>query len=657
MRARPHIQSILWGTLTLALLGSVWFLFAPAAVGGSTSYVVTDGVSMEPRFHSGDLALVRQEGDYRVGQIVAYHNRELGTVVLHRIIGRDGSRYIFKGDHNNFTDFEHPTRSQLIGALWIHVPGAGRDLHSFRSPALIGLLFAIGTLLLGGVSFARRRRRRKRGRAEAAGAIAAAPAPAARRATASENRLGGVPAAAIVACALVAMAPFFILAMLAFTRPAAAVIATSVPYRQTGKLSYTASAPAGPTYPSGSVHTGEPLFTHVVRSVRLRFAYRFSSAAPHGLAARGWLSASVTSTSGWRTTVPLGPPTAISGDSGILRGRLDIDSLLALVDRVESVTAVRGSYTLTVTPHVALGGKLAGAPIQGRFAPASKFALNSLEIRPVTASGAPSEAASATTSFEHSASGSVTARRSRPAHISIGPVSLTVGAARAIALGGLALVACALCAALALAARPRRQSPVAAILSRYGGAIVPVECVWQQPGVAVIDVADIDSLARIAAHYERSILHERAEYGDAFWVSDESGQFRYAVLDGAWEAAAPSPSGFSEEAAPAAWAAAPGGGAPAEQVAADERRPAPGEAVSAAAGEWAYAAHETGVSEGWAPAPAAATAAQVQAGSAAGERQATAGPAAGESEIAAGDLRPGLPAETLRFGTASPSPL
>ena len=143
---------------------AAWFLFAPTALGGSTSYVVTDGVSMEPRFHSGDLALVRGESDYRVGQIVAYHNRQLGTVVLHRIIAREGSRYVFKGDNNNFTDFEHPTRSQLIGALWIHLPGAGRTLDSIRSPALIAVLFAFGTLMAGGASFATRRRRRRRER-------------------------------------------------------------------------------------------------------------------------------------------------------------------------------------------------------------------------------------------------------------------------------------------------------------------------------------------------------------------------------------------------------------------------------------------------------------------------------------------------------------
>ena len=58
--------------------------------------------------------------------------------------------------------------------------------------------------------------------------------------------------------------------------------------------------------------------------------------------------------------------------------------------------------------------------------------------------------------------------------------------------------------------------------------VVPVERVWQLPGVPVIDVADIDALARLADHYDRSILHETTGAGPAFWVTDESGQFRYA---------------------------------------------------------------------------------------------------------------------------------
>ena len=65
--------------------------------------------------------------------------------------------------------------------------------------------------------------------------------------------------------------------------------------------------------------------------------------------------------------------------------------------------------------------------------------------------------------------------------------------------------------------------------------VVPVARVWQLPGVPVIDVEDMDALAQIAEHYDRSILHEVAEDGEAFWVTDESGQFRYAV--GVWTGA------------------------------------------------------------------------------------------------------------------------
>ena len=112
--------------LGLVVLGCLWFYFAPVPLGGSTTYVVTHGVSMEPRFHTGDLALVHSQSSYHVGEIVAYDNNMLRTVVLHRIIARDGSRYVFKGDNNKFIDPEHPAASQLIGALWLHVPAVAR---------------------------------------------------------------------------------------------------------------------------------------------------------------------------------------------------------------------------------------------------------------------------------------------------------------------------------------------------------------------------------------------------------------------------------------------------------------------------------------------------------------------------------------------------
>ena len=131
-RTWRRIAALLVG---LVGLGAVWFFLAPPALGGGTTYVITDGVSMQPRFHTGDLALVRPASDYRVGDIVAYRSRQLHVTVLHRIVAvtADG-RYIFRGDNNSWRDPERVTRAQLIGALWFAVPGMGGRLQQLRSP-------------------------------------------------------------------------------------------------------------------------------------------------------------------------------------------------------------------------------------------------------------------------------------------------------------------------------------------------------------------------------------------------------------------------------------------------------------------------------------------------------------------------------------------
>src|SRR5579863_423256 len=148
----------------LAVLALAWIFLAPTAIGGSATYVVTDGISMQPRSHAGDLAIVRHEDSYHVGEIVAYRSRMLHTIVLHRIVGISGGHYRFKGDNNNFVDSEHPMRSQLVGALWLHVPGIGSRLGLLRRPGSVGLAVLFGLLLFASSLFTQHRRRRRRQR-------------------------------------------------------------------------------------------------------------------------------------------------------------------------------------------------------------------------------------------------------------------------------------------------------------------------------------------------------------------------------------------------------------------------------------------------------------------------------------------------------------
>jgi hypothetical protein len=197
---------------------------------------------------------------------------------------------------------------------------------------------------------------------------------------------------------------------------------------------------------------------------------------------------------------------------------------------------------------VTAAGTVDALPIHTKFTPKAAFTLTPSEIESATSSsGAPSTSVSteerpAANPLASSTSGTATGTHTAPETLTLGVTTLSVATSRTVARDAIVLILCAVLVILALlrpfralpGARPQDES--ATIRSRFGRMIVPVERVWQLPGVPVIDVADMEALAQIAEHYDRSILHEIAEEGEAFWVTDESGQFRYAL--GAWVSAA-----------------------------------------------------------------------------------------------------------------------
>lgn len=147
---------------TLALLGLGWETIAPPALGGGTSFVMTQGISMLPRYHAGDVVVLRAESSYHVGEVAGYHNLQLHEVVMHRIIAIRGRHYVFKGDNNDFIDSYEPTKSEIVGAEVIHLPGAARYVLELRNPVVaavfIGLVWLSSFRPIG----SRRKRRRHR---------------------------------------------------------------------------------------------------------------------------------------------------------------------------------------------------------------------------------------------------------------------------------------------------------------------------------------------------------------------------------------------------------------------------------------------------------------------------------------------------------------
>lgn len=163
----PHLPrwlSALTAAALLVAVGTAWIIFAPLPFGGQASYVVINGNSMEPLYHKGDLVIVQSADLYQVGDIVTYRHPQIGSVI-HRIIARDGERYVMKGDHNTWTDSYEPRRGDVLGKAWIFLPAAGAPLMQLRTPLATALLAGLAVIVVLSTVFeepaARRRRRRR----------------------------------------------------------------------------------------------------------------------------------------------------------------------------------------------------------------------------------------------------------------------------------------------------------------------------------------------------------------------------------------------------------------------------------------------------------------------------------------------------------------
>ena len=132
-RSRSRLGSVVLDVVMIAtFLVLAWALW-PSNIGGWTSYVIVHGHSMDPTFTTGDLAVMRHESNYHVGQIVAYEIPKpspiAGHLVIHRIVGtKSRGRFVMKGDNRTTEDAWFPTRGDILGRLSVHVevPGGER---------------------------------------------------------------------------------------------------------------------------------------------------------------------------------------------------------------------------------------------------------------------------------------------------------------------------------------------------------------------------------------------------------------------------------------------------------------------------------------------------------------------------------------------------
>jgi signal peptidase I len=522
----------------------LWIFLAPTKLGGSTTYSVTSGISMQPLLYKNDLALVRAQSSYKVGEVVLYQSPVLGKPVLHRIILIQNGNYFFKGDNNNFVDPGYATRSELTGKLWVHIPKAGAALGWFGKPLHAAFLggSAIMLFVLTGLSTTRRRHGRRHGvspthkdksrsfRTLVHTLMTTAPPPTGSARVPSY--LEG-PTPTLIALAIL-LALGLLLLGVGFSRPLHREIPLANAYQQKGSFGYSATVKA-PTvvYPSGTVTTGEPIYPSVIDSVTLHFKYQFTSSLPHKIKGTIAFKALLLShTDTWQDLTTIAPTTAFNGDSTSVASNLSLSNLDTLIDNVSQQTGIRGNYSADIQPIVHINGTVGGKLIDQTFAPVLPFTIGQSAITLTdTITPAPPGATYVTPSAGSARSATLNPAQSGSVpHLAANQITVAKYRVNVTAIRLLGLFFCTLALLVALVHDTLRrhmtiQSHDELIEDQFESLVVPVTSLGVVTGARLIAVPDFAELARLAHYLERPILCETNEGNRTYVVDDETDRY------------------------------------------------------------------------------------------------------------------------------------
>jgi|tagenome__1003787_1003787.scaffolds.fasta_scaffold20961716_2 signal peptidase I len=484
------------------MLAAVWFLW-PSGLGGGTTYVSTHGISMEPRFHTGDLGVLRAADSYAVGDVIAYRSATLDTIVMHRIVDGDEHGFVTKGDNNDWLDEDRPTEADVLGKLFTRVPHAGKVLTALGAPGVLPFGSAGVIAVLGFVRPPRRRRGRRR-------------APRARRPVFSMPIRARAREVSLVSGAVALLAVVGGGVLLAM--PATQTDTRTLQVTQRGEFSYTGTAERGATYPTGVIATGDTVWTRLSRGLTVSFADTVSGPGLADLRGAVRLDVGVAAADGWSAVVTRGPSAQLQNGTATASVPVDVAAARELLDQhFTEIGMADGAAKLTVTPVAEATGTVQGHPVTVGSPAALSFTMDAGALRP---------SGDGDSRFAPSTQTPVQVQKTAPRTFVVLSLSVSIGLARLAAFGTL-LVAIAVCAACAWIGRSDRKDPADQFVIRHADRILPVASFT--PGPAVVDVADAESLHKVAERFDTLVLHQSGPDEDVFLVRDVEMTYRFVM--------------------------------------------------------------------------------------------------------------------------------
>jgi signal peptidase I len=496
-----RLPAFIANILLVAGLAIIWMAFAPAKLGGQVSYVLVNGISMEPNYHTGDLVLVRQASEYRVEDIVTYHDAEMNADVIHRIISIQGDHFVLKGDNNSWIDEYKPTRAEIAGKMWLHLPGFGVAVLWIKSP--INIALAAG--LLGGFFMVDMtlQKPNKNGK---------------KKNKAAGNPAGGMEMAlylfGILALGFVALSIF------AFSRPTLRT-ADKIQYEQTGNFYYSAASTPG-VYDTDSVRSGEPVFTKLTCKINLEFVYFLTGEQLENISGSEQFHATLLDQqSGWKRTIYLAQNKNFSGNIVTNTATLNLCQIQALVASVGQKTGIRlNTYTIVIAAPVSVSGKISGQKFTDTFEPQLTFNFDSLHFYIAGDS-------SKTNPLQTVQNGSLSSSAQVENTITLLGLNFTIQGIRILAIFGLIISLAGLLALGLIFNAASKYSQNSGISLKYGSILMDVYDQRLENLSPIIEVTSIESLAKLAERQNAMIMHLIRGFVHYYFIQIEGTTYRY----------------------------------------------------------------------------------------------------------------------------------
>lgn len=512
MRTQSPLRLLATGVLLVAVVFG-WKWLAPTAVGGSSSYIITHGISMEPKYQEGDLVIARTAESYAVGDVIAYKSENLSQPVMHRIVEITDEGFVTKGDSNSWLDTDRPTDADVIGEAWLHLPGVGKWLAKARSPLVAAVLISLVSLtFLIGKDTKKRRRRERDGQMP-------------RVSLGALNRSDKT----VIATAGGLMVVVLLLTIASFAQPLVRSVTADAPYEHEGRFSYGADVPVSPVYPNGKVEAGRPVFLKLVDELSFTFDYSLRTRAEQTVKGEALMFARVSGATGWKKVIPVARLKSFKGDGVRLEGTLNLRDVQRLSQEVQAITGLpESAQTVELVSRIDLEGDVAGSEIAEQFQPLLSFSMDAYQMK-VEAPAPQDGALEPSTPLTKTQPGAVKISEIRPNSIDLLGVSLDVRSLRVTGTAMLLLGLLCLAGLWVRVAKRESLDEASQIAQDYSEYLIPVASMQRQPQNDAVQVKSMQALARLAEVYERMILHHEADGAHSFLVEADGVMYCYRV--------------------------------------------------------------------------------------------------------------------------------